>query len=363
MSLFGIPIFPEQASSFAMDVDALYFFIVAVSAFFSLVVAVLVIIFGIKFRRRRDSEVGARIEGNLPMELMWSVIPTIIAMVMFGWGASVFYHLRRSPDESMHIYAVGKQWMWKFQHPEGRREINELHVPMGRPVKVTVTSEDVLHSLYFPSFRTKIDAIPGRYMELWFEATKAGTYHIFCAEYCGTNHSGMIGSVHVMEPEAYQSWLAGGGEGSLADRGGALFQQLACNTCHLDTGQGRGPSLQNIWGKPVELSDGSTIVVDETYVRESILNSQAKVVRGFQPLMPTFQGLISEEGLVSLIEYVRSLSPTAASAGAPAATPGSGAQGAATPGDEGRAAPSGGRTPQESIERATPGTRKPGLDR
>jgi cytochrome c oxidase subunit II len=172
---------------------------------------VLVIIFGIKFRRRRDNEVGARIEGNLPMELMWSVIPTIIAMVMFGWGASVFYHLRRPPDEAMQIYAVGKQWMWKFQHPEGQREINELHVPMGRAVKVTVTSEDVLHSLYFPAFRTKIDAIPGRYMELWFEATKPGTYHIFCAEYCGTNHSGMIGSVHVMEPTQYQAWLAGGG--------------------------------------------------------------------------------------------------------------------------------------------------------
>jgi cytochrome c oxidase subunit II len=359
MSVFGIPIFPEQASSFAMDVDALYFFIVAVSAFFALLVAVLVIIFGIKFHRRRVGEVGARIEGNLPMELMWSVIPTVIAMVMFGWGASVFYHLRRPPDEAMHIYAVGKQWMWKFQHPEGQREINELHVPVGRAVKVTVTSEDVIHSLYFPAFRTKIDAIPGRYMELWFEATKTGTYHIFCAEYCGTNHSGMIGSVTVMEPNEYQAWLAGGGEGSLADRGGALFQQLACNTCHLESGQGRGPSLQNIWGKPVELSDGSTVTVDEEYVRESILNSQAKIVRGFQPLMPTFQGLISEEGLVSLIEYIRSLSPTAGGAAAAGASP----QGAATPGDEGRTGPTGGRMPQESIERATPGTRKPGSDR
>jgi cytochrome c oxidase subunit 2 len=163
MSLFGIPIFPEQASSFAMDVDVLYFFIVAVSAFFALLIAVLVIVFGIKFRRTRTNEVGARIEGNLPMELLWSAIPTVIAMVMFGWGASVFYHIRRPPDEAMHIYAVGKQWMWKFQHLEGQREINELHVPMGRPIKITVTSEDVLHSLYFPSFRTKIDAIPGRY--------------------------------------------------------------------------------------------------------------------------------------------------------------------------------------------------------
>src|SRR5918992_980538 len=319
MRLFGIPVFPEQASTFAMDVDALYFFLVAVSSFFALLIAALVIAFGIKFHRRHEGEVGARIEGNLPLELLWSVIPTVIAMVMFGWGASVYYHLRRTPDEAIQIYAVGKQWMWKFQHLEGQREINELHVPVGRAVKVTMTSEDVLHSLYFPAFRQKMDVIPGRYTTLWFEANRPGTYHIFCAEYCGTNHSRMIGQVVVLEPSAYQSWLAGGGEGSLAQRGAALFQQLACNTCHLDTGQGRGPSLKDIFGKPVELADGSTVVVDETYVRESILNSQAKIVRGFQPLMPTFQGLISEEGLVALIEHVRSLSPqssTASPAGA-----------------------------------------------
>jgi cytochrome c oxidase subunit 2 len=315
MSVFGVPIFPEQASSFAKDVDALYFFLLAVTAFFALVVAVLAIAFGVKFRRRREGTVGARIEGNLRLELIWSVIPTIIAMAIFGWGASVYYHLRRPPDEAMHIYAVGKQWMWKFQHLEGQREINELHVPTGRPVKITVTSEDVLHSLYFPAFRTKIDAIPGRYTELWFEATRPGTYHIFCAEYCGTNHSGMIGSVVVLEPDAYQAWLAGGTTGSLAERGAALFQQLACNSCHLDSGQGRGPSLKDIYGKPVELADGSKVIVDEAYLRESILNSQAKIVRGFQPLMPTFQGLISEEGLVALIEHVR-----AQSAGASAAT-------------------------------------------
>ena len=349
MSVFGIPIFPEQASSFAADVDALYFFIVAVSAFFTLLIAVLVIIFAIKFHRKRVGEVGARIEGNLPMELLWSVIPTIIVMVMFGWGASVFYHLRRMPDEAMHIYAVGKQWMWKFQHLEGQREINELHIPAGRRIKITVTSEDVLHSLYFPAFRTKIDAIPGRYMELWFEPTTPGEYHIFCAEYCGTNHSGMIGSVFVLEPTAYQSWLAGGGEGSLAERGAALFQQLACNTCHLDSGQGRGPSLQGIWGKPVELADGSTVVVDEAYVRESILNSQAKVVKGFQPLMPTFQGLISEEGLVGLIEHVRSMSPNAGAGGATGASGASGAAGA-----------TGSPGPAASPAKPAPPTAKPG---
>ena len=319
MSIFGVPIFPDQASTFAGDVDALYFFIVAVCAFFGLGVAAAVIYLGLRYRKTHDGEIGARIEGSLPLELLWSVIPTIIAMFMFGWGASVFYHLRRPPDEALQVYAVGKQWMWKFQHPEGQREINELHIPAGRPVKITISSEDVLHSLFFPAFRTKTDAIPGRYTYLWFEAQKPGTYHIFCAEYCGTNHSGMIGSVTVLEPAAYQAWLQGGGEGgTLAQRGARLFDSLACNSCHVDSGQGRGPSLKDIVGKTETLQDGSTVVVDDAYLRESILTSQAKIVRGFQPLMPTFQGLISEENLVALIEHVKSLSPNAATTAAAA---------------------------------------------
>jgi cytochrome c oxidase subunit 2 len=319
MSSFGIPLFPDQASTFARDVDALYFFIIAVSSFFAIAVTFAVIFLGIRYRRRHASEIGARIEGNLPLELLWSFIPTVIAMVMFGWGASVFYHLRRPPDEAMQVYAVGKQWMWKFQHLEGQREINELHVPVGRAVKVTITSEDVIHSLYFPSFRAKIDAIPGRYTQLWFEATTPGTYHIFCAEYCGTNHSGMIGSVVVMEPAVYQAWLQGGGlEGTLSQRGSKLFGDFACSTCHVENGTGRGPSLKDIVGTTVDLQDGSTAVVDEAYLRESILNSQAKIVKGFQPLMPTFQGLVSEDNLVALIEYLKTLSTTATTAPAAA---------------------------------------------
>ena len=319
MKIFGIPVFPDQASTFAADVDALYFFILATCAFFAIGVAVAVIYFGIRYHKKHDGEIGARIEGSLPLELLWSVIPTIIAMVMFGWGASVFYHLRRPPAEAMHIYAVGKQWMWKFQHLEGQREINELHIPAGRPIKVTISSEDVLHSLFFPAFRTKMDAIPGRYTELWFEAQTPGEYHIFCTEYCGTNHSGMIGTVKVLEPAQYQAWLQGGSmEGTLAQRGAKLFNDLACSTCHLDTGQGRGPSLKDILGKTVDLQDGSSAIADEGYLRESILNSQAKIVKGFQPLMPTFQGLVSEENLVALIEHVKSLSPNATTAAAPA---------------------------------------------
>jgi cytochrome c oxidase subunit 2 len=320
MGSYGIPLFPEQASTFAANVDALYIFIVATSTFFALAVTIAVVAFGIIYRRKHDGEVGARIEGNLPLELLWSIIPTMIAMVMFGWGASAYFEMRTPPAEALQVYAVGKQWMWKFQHLEGQREINELHVPVGRPVRVTITSEDVIHSLYFPSFRTKMDAIPGRYTQLWFEATKTGTYHIFCTEYCGTNHSGMIGSVIVMEPAEYQAWLAGGtSEGTLAQRGERLFTELACNTCHLDTGKGRGPSLQNIVGKPAELADGTTVTVDEGYLRESIINSQAKIVRGYQPLMPAFQGLVSEDNLVALVEYIKTLSPTATTTQAPAA--------------------------------------------
>ncbi len=319
MGSYGFSWLPAQASTFARDVDNLYLFLIAVSAIFALGVTVAVVIFGAVYRRRHSGEVGARIEGNLPLELLWSAIPAMIAMVMFGWGASLFFHVRTPPEEALSIYAVGKQWMWKFQHLEGQREINELHVPVGRPIKVTVTSEDVVHSLYFPSFRTKIDAIPGRYTQLWFEPTQTGTYHIFCAEFCGTNHSGMIGSVIVMTPSDYQAWLSSGGvEGTLVERGERLFQDLACNTCHLDTNQGRGPSLKDIVGKTIALADGSTVVADEGYLRESILNSQAKVVQGYQPLMPVFQGLVSEDNLVSLVEYVKSLSPTATT---PAAAP------------------------------------------
>ena len=339
MTIFGIPVFPDQASSFAKDVDALYFFILATCAFFTIVVSAAVVYLGIKYHKTHEGQIGARIEGNLPLELLWSVIPTMIAMVMFAWGASVFYHLRTPPDEALHLYAVGKQWMWKFQHLEGQREINELHLPAGRPVKITISSEDVLHSLYFPAFRTKMDAIPGRYTELWFEPQKAGVYHIFCAEYCGTNHAGMIGSVTVLEPAAYQSWLQGGGaEGTLAQRGAKLFNDLACSTCHLDTGQGRGPSLKDIIGKTEELQDGSSVVVDEAYLRESILTSQAKIVKGFQPLMPTFQGLVSEENLVALIEHVKSMSPNATTAAASMPASGSSAPAAskapATPGEK-----------------------------
>jgi cytochrome c oxidase subunit 2 len=294
----------------APRVDNLYFFLIAVTVFFSTLIALLVVVFAVKYRRTHPAEVGARITGSVALELMWSIVPFGISMVIFTWSANVYFDIYRPPDETLQIYAVGKRWMWKFQHIDGQREINELHVPVGRPVKVTVTSEDVIHDLYFPAFRVKTDVIPGRYMSLWFNATKAGEYRMFCAEYCGTKHSGMIGRVIVMEPAAYQAWLGGGaGEMSMSARGQRAFQELACHTCHMDDAGGRGPSLRGLFGSQVKLADGATVLADEAYLREAILNPQAKLVAGYQPLMPTFQGLVSEEALMGLIEHIKSLQP------------------------------------------------------
>ena len=325
----GFSLFPEQASTLASRVDNLYFFIVAVTAFFAVLVSVLVIAFAAKYHTKDELAIGQRIHGSIPLELAWSIIPFLIAIVIFAWSADVFFDLQRPPDQALEIYSTAKRWMWKFQHVDGQNEINELHVPVGRAVKVTFTSEDVLHSMFFPSFRVKADAIPGRYSTVWFTATKLGEYHLFCAEYCGTKHSGMIGKVIVMEPAAYQAWLAGGlGSGSLSQRGEQLFNDLACNTCHRTDGSGRGPSLVNKFGAPVELANGTSVAVNEAYVRESILTPQAKLVAGYQPLMPTFQGLVSEESVMALVEYVKSLRTTgggepqtAAEPGAPPQTP------------------------------------------
>ena len=318
----SIPLFPEQASTMAARVDNLYFFMVATSGFFAVLVTLLVIAFAIRFRRRSPDGVGEPIHGSLALELIWTGIPFVLAMVMFVWGASVYFALARMPDEALDIYAVGKQWMWKFQHREGQREINELHVPVNTPVRVILTSEDVLHDLYFPSFRTKIDAIPGRYTQLWFNATDVGTYHIFCAEYCGTRHSGMIGRVVVMPQNEYEAWLGGGAtEGTLAQRGEKLFSQFACITCHRADSQGRGPLLNGVFGHAVSLASGNTVIADAAYVRESILNPTAKVVAGFAPIMPTFQGQVTEEQLLALTEYIKSLPSSQQVPGAQAPPP------------------------------------------
>jgi cytochrome c oxidase subunit 2 len=312
----GFRLLPQQASSIAPRVDALYFYLIIVSVFFTLLIAFSILYFAIKYRRRSESELPHGIEGSMKLEIAWSVIPLVIALSFFFWGASVFFAINRPPNDAIEVSVVGKQWMWKFQHADGQREINELHVPLGRPVKLTMASEDVIHSFYVPAFRVKRDVLPGRVATTWFEATKTGRYHLFCAEYCGTKHSGMIGWLEVMDPVAFQAWLAGGaGSESLASAGSKLFAQHACNTCHRPDSLARGPNLEGLFGKPVTLQDGRTVVADESYIRESIVTPNAKLVAGFQPIMPTFQGLIAEEGLLQLVAYVKSLSKVAPSPG------------------------------------------------
>src|SRR5688572_3404345 len=262
--LVEVPFAPEQASTLAGEVDTLYAFLWALTIFFGVLISLTILYFAVKYRRRSESEVPRPVAGSMKLELAWTVIPFLIAMGIFVWAASIYYKLYRIPVNATEIFVVGKRWMWKFQHIDGQREINELHVPVGRPVKVTVTSEDVIHDLYFPAFRVKTDVIPGRYMSLWFNATKAGEYRMFCAEYCGTKHSGMIGRVIVMEPAAYQAWLGGGaGEMSMSARGQRAFQELACHTCHMDDAGGRGPSLRGLFGSQVKLADGATVLADE----------------------------------------------------------------------------------------------------
>lgn len=303
-----VPFSPDQASSYAGRVDALYGFLWALTIFVGVIISLVIVYFAIKFRRKHRDEIPRPVEGSMKLELAWSIIPFMISMGIFVWSASLYFNMYRPPSEALEIYVVAKQWMWKFQHLDGQREINELHVPIGRKVKLTMTTEDVIHSFFVPAFRVKMDVVPGKYSTIWFEPTKAGRYHLFCAEFCGTSHSGMIGWIDVMEAPEYQAWLAGGAaEGSLASSGEKLFQQLACNTCHRSDGQGRGPVLEGIFGKEVQLQDGRRLIVDEAYVRESIVNPRAKVVAGFQPIMPTFQGQVSEEQLLQLVAYVKSI--------------------------------------------------------
>jgi cytochrome c oxidase subunit 2 len=331
MMLSDFPLFPESASSVAKYVDGLYLGLVVITGAVSLLIWAVIFIFAIKYRRRPDNELAQEQEPPAALEMTWIVVPTIIFIGIFIAGAWVFFRIQRVPTNSLEIYATGRQWMWKFQHPSGQREINTLHVPVNRPVKITMASEDVIHSLWFPAFRVKNDVLPNRYRTMWFQATKTGRFHIFCAEYCGTMHSGMIGWVEVMEPTQYQKWLAGGSEGSLASQGEQLFQKYACNTCHTNDATGRGPVLAGIAGRAVPLANGQSIIADDNYLRESILNPTAKIAAGFQPIMPTFQGQVSEEDLIRLISYVKSVPSGAAPAPGAGIPPTPAAEAAAAP--------------------------------
>jgi cytochrome c oxidase subunit 2 len=304
----GFPLFPNQASTMATQVDGLFFFLVGVSVFFAALIFIVIIVFAVKYRRRSENEQPQEIHSDLRLEILWTVIPLGLTLVMFVWGAKLFFIINDPPANSLEINVVAKQWMWKVQHPEGQLEIDELHIPVGRPVKLIMTSQDVIHDFFVPAFRVKKDVLPGRYTTVWFEATVPGEYHLFCSQYCGTQHSLMIGRIVVMPLTEYQAWLSGGATGvSLATAGERLFQRLGCNTCHVESGAGRGPSLVGLFGKTVKLAGGHSVTADETYIRESIVNPQAKIVAGYEPIMPTFKGLISEDGLLQILAYLRTL--------------------------------------------------------
>lgn len=312
---------PASASTISGDVDALTIFLLVVTAFFSILIAGLIVYFAVKYRpsNKHVNREGAP-ESHLGLELTWTIIPLAIVMVVFFWGAQVFYKAKMPPADAVNIHVVGKQWMWKIQHPGGQREINALHVPINQPIKLTMISEDVIHNFGIPAFRVKQDVIPGRFSTLWFEAKRPGRYHLFCDQYCGTLHSRMVGEVVAMEPEDFQAWLAKGPFPSETGVAGAmptpaaageqLFVKMGCASCHMASGEGRGPSLAGLYGSKVNLSNGQTVTADESYLRESILKSSAKIVAGYQPIMPNYQGQLTEENVIELIHYIQSLKGT-----------------------------------------------------
>jgi cytochrome c oxidase subunit 2 len=316
----NFPLMPPRASTLAGHVDALYFFLVAVTAFFTLLIAAMIVLFALKYRREKNP-LAHQVHGSAALELTWTIIPLGITMIIFAWGAAIYFMESRPPRGAMEVYAVGKQWMWKFEHVEGQREINQLHVPSGRDVRLIMTSQDVIHDVFVPAFRVKADVLPDRYTSLWFRATTPGRYHLFCAEYCGTQHSGMVGEVVVMEPAEYDRWASQSVDGSLGNAGEKSFQHYGCAMCHRTDTQGRGPNLVGLFGKPVLLDDGRTVIADESYVRESVLNPGAKIASGFKNIMPTFQGQISEEEVIGLVAYIKALGAGTANPPVPVADP------------------------------------------
>ena len=309
--MWNFPLLPDRASTVAGEVDAIYYFLILVSLFFGGIIVIGLVYSAIRYRKGSKSSRANAVDEHLGLELAWSLIPLVIAIGIFVWSSKVFINMHVAPKDAMEVYVVGKQWMWKIQHPQGNREINTLHVPVGKPVKLIMTSQDVIHSFYIPAFRIKQDVLPGRYTTQWFEATTPGEYHLFCAEYCGTSHSGMIGKVVVMEPAEYEEWLAGTVGGlAMGTTGQQLFQQFGCQTCHKQDAGQRGPSLDGLFGSQVKLVNGQTVVADQEYIRESILNPSAKVVAGYQVLMPMYRTQLTQEQVNQLAAYVKSLGAT-----------------------------------------------------
>jgi cytochrome c oxidase subunit 2 len=303
-----MPFQPPSASTISDGVDQLYYLLTGITLFFTVLIFSIIFYFMVKYRRRSETEVPPETHAPMALELAWTIIPSIICVVLFVWASDLFVRNSRPPAASTEIFVIGKQWMWHLQHPEGPREIDELHIPVGVPVKVTLTSQDVIHDFYIPAFRVKKDALPGRYTSLWFQPTETGTFHLFCAQYCGTSHSQMIGWVYVMSPRDYAAWLAGGEKTeSMAQVGERLFSQFGCASCHAAESGGRGPSLAGIYGKPEKLASGETRVVDESVIRQAILVPNSVRLPNYQPTMPTYPGQVDDDQVLQLIAYVKSL--------------------------------------------------------
>ena len=305
--LTHFPLFPPEASKMAPEMDALLFFMILVSLIGLVVVVLLIIAFSILYNKKRHA-VAEQIEGSTRLEVTWTVIPLLLFLVMWVWGAWIYLRVYSPPANAMNIYVVGKQWMWKVEHPGGQHEINALHIPVGRPVQLTMISQDVFHSFSIPAFRVKREVIPGRYTTVWFEAVRPGTYYLFCSQYCGKDHAKMGGEIVVQSPEDYKNWLASSTSGaSMAQNGERLFASLHCNLCHNSQPTARGPNLANVYGSKLVLSTGTAITADDAYLRQSILNPSQHGIQGYAPIMPTYQGQISEEGVIALLEYSKSL--------------------------------------------------------
>ena len=310
MAAAMIPLQPPSASTISQGVDELYYLLTGITLFFTILIFSIIFYFMVKYRRRSPDEAAEQTHTSMFLELSWTIIPSLICVVLFVWASDLYVRNSRPPAASTEIFVIGKQWMWHIQHPEGPREIDELHVPVGAPVKLTMTSQDVIHDFYIPAFRVKKDVLPGRYTSLWFQPTQTGTFHLFCAQYCGANHSQMIGWVYVMTPADYAAWLAAGEKTeSMVQQGGELYTRLGCTTCHVENGTGRSPSLVGLYGKTEKLATGETRVVDESLIRQAILNPNSILLPNYAPIMPTYKGQIDEEQVLELIAYIKSLAP------------------------------------------------------
>jgi cytochrome c oxidase subunit 2 len=303
----GMATLLHSASTLGRKVDTLFLAMLGITGLVALGVAVCIVAFSIRYRRGSLAD-----RSNPPsrvrwIEITWTATPLAIFLAIFIWSSLVFSQFYQTPANPLRIHVLAKQWMWKLEHENGRREIDELHVPLGQPVELVMTSQDVIHSFFVPAFRIKQDVLPGRYTSLWFTATRLGHFELFCAEYCGTNHSGMHGVVTVMRPTEFARWLAAESEqSSPAARGFELYRRVGCSGCHEPTSTVQAPDLTGLYGRPVHLADGSTVVADETYLRDSILLPQKQVVAGFDPVMPSFQGQLDEDDLIALIAYIKS---------------------------------------------------------